>query len=200
MSRHGLRRLLLVLPIALAFAVSAQPALADTELGHRGTVGVHSLRDTSEHPGATCKYRYLPAYGYGQLRRIEVRPPQVKAVSGKSHQLVGWRFTIQRKEIGLFGSTHWHKRYTSPEQITYTDDAHNAAFAGMFVRVKVPFGPATQDAIAIYRVIVKLFWHRADGEIAGVARHRVDFYNSVMSSGERNVQQGACGDYWSPAW
>jgi hypothetical protein len=195
---RGFRIWLVVASLAAAMVVTAQPVLADTELGHTGTVGAHSLNDTAASPGATCKYRYLPSPNVGKLVRIAVHPPKVKAVAGKNAQTVGWKFTVQRKIAGLTGSSPWENRYTSPEMTAVTDDAHNAAFTKASVRVEVPFGPNAEDVAAFYRVKVKMFWHRADDSVQGTALHRIDFYKIKLDTGGSAVQEDFCGAYELP--
>ncbi len=186
--------------VAGLLLATAPVALADTELGHKGTVGIHSLVDSASSPGATCKYKYLSKYDYGKLKRIFVQPPRMRAVAGMNAQTVGWKFTVQRRIISIVGATRWKKTYTSPQMKAVTDDAHNAAFNTASVAVRVPFGPEAQDAFAIYRVTVKMFWHRGNGSVQGKARHRVEFYRSVFDTGGSGLQENTCGDYWSPTW
>jgi hypothetical protein len=197
---RSIRSLFVLASIGVALLLGAQPVFADTELGHTGTVGVHSLTDTASSPGAKCKYRYLSAYDYGRLKRIVVQPPNMRAVAGKSAQKVGWQFTIQRREMGLGGSSPWEPRYTSPEMTAITSASHNATFSSASVGVTTPFGPDTEDAGAIYRVNVKMIWHRPDGSVQGTARHRVNYYRSVLDIGGSGLQNNVCSDYWSPNW
>jgi len=193
------RNLLVLASVTVALLVGAQPVAADTELGHTGTVGLHSLLDTPGNPGATCKYKYLSEYQIGRLKRIVVFPPRMRAVAGKDAQTVGWNFTVQRREAGLGGSGPWENRYTSPEMTAVTDDAHNASFDQASVSVTTPFGPDVEDAIALYRVHIKMFWHRPNGSVQGTAKHRVNYYRSVYTNRSGSgVQENVCGDYWTP--
>lgn len=198
MSIRSLRSPLVVATVLLALIAGAQPVLADTPLSQTGTVGVHSLRDTASSPGANCKYKYLSAHGYGKLKKIVVMPPRMRAVAGKSAQLVGWTFTVQRRIVSLGPNNPWENRYTSPEMTAVTDDAHNASFSAASVPVIVPFPPDSLDVAAFYRVHVKMFWHTANGSIQGTATHRVDYYRHVMSTGGSKVNQDICPDYWGP--
>jgi hypothetical protein len=193
---RALRSTLVVTTLAVALLGIAQPVFADTELGHTGTVGVHSLNDTSASPGAICKYHYLSSYQFGRLRRITVQPPNMMAVAGKSAQTVGWEFIVERKSLPLGPPTPWKKRYTSPEMTAVTSDSHNAAFSSAYVGVKVPAPPGAEDgARHIYRVTVKMFWHRGDGSVMGSSRHRVDFYRIVESNGGTGEQDSFCDGY-----
>jgi hypothetical protein len=187
------------LPVAMAIGAltAAQPVLADTELD-AGTVGVHSLTDTASNPGALCKYRYLPTYDVGRLKRIVVRPPNMRAVAGRSAQEVGWQFTIQRRIDIEPNPGTWEDRYTSPEMTAVTDDSHNASFGSGSVSVTVPFGPGGDGAAALYRVVVKMIWHRPNGSVQGTARDRVDFYERAVSNGGGDVQNNFCTGYWFP--
>jgi hypothetical protein len=189
-----------VTTLAVAMLVIAQPVLADTELGHTGTVGVHSLSDTSGNPGTTAKYKYNSSDGFGWLKRLFVKPPNMRAVAGKNAQKVGWLFTVERKICGIGGCDIWRLRYTSPEMTAVTDDTHNAAFSEATVGVTVPCGHNCADAGATYRVTVKMIWHRANDSVQGTARHRVYWYRAVMDTGETGVIEKVAWDSWSPDW
>ncbi len=184
--------------VGIAVLAVAPPVFADTELGHSGTVGVHSLTDTAASPGAIAKYRYRSADGFGWLKRLFVQPPNVRAVAGRNAQKVGWLFTVERKICGLKGCDRWRLRYTSPEMTAITDDASNAAFSQASVSVTVPCGPNCADAGAIYRVVVKMIWHRPNGNVQGTARHRVYYYRAQMNTGESGLMEKAAWDSWSP--
>jgi kynureninase len=151
MGKRTIRGAAFAVTLAILAVVVAQPVLADTELGHTGTVGVHSLRDSSSEYGASCKYRYLPAYDFGQLRRVYVFAPRVRAVTGHSSQLVGWKFTIQRRTVWLDGPGPWKNRFTSTEQMAMTSDSAYAPFTERSASVDVPFGPDENGAAAQYR-------------------------------------------------
>jgi hypothetical protein len=194
------RGLFIAAVVASALVASVQPVFADKELGHTGTVGNHSLTDTAGDPGAVGKYRYYPSDGFGWLKRFRVDPPNVKAVAGESAQTVGWRFTVERKVCGLGGCDIWRLRYTSPEQTAVTDDATNAAFTKMAVSVKVPCGHNCADAGAIYRINVKMIWHRPNGNVQGTALHRIYWYGAEMDTGESGVIEKHAWDSWSPDW
>lgn len=202
MASRAIRTAVFTAAIAILAAGVGQPVLADTELGHTGIVGVHSLRDSSLEYGAGCKYKYLAGYDFGKLKHIEVWAPRVRAVAGKTAQLVGWRFTVQRQTSGLMGSGPWHDRYTSPEMTATTSDAAYASFSGsMSVRVSVPYGPDAEDVGVVYRVYVTMLWHRPNGSIQGTARHRVNFYGSYYTNAAgAGFQHNVCGAYWSPDW
>lgn len=193
---RGLRSVVALATVGMTVLAVAPPVLADTELGHSNPVGIHSLTDTSANPGATCKYKYLPAYGVGRQKRMFVQPPNMRAVAGMAAQEVGWQFTVQRR-IDIEPSIgRWENRYTSPVMAAVTDDGHNAAFSSASVSVTVPFGPDADGAAAIYRVTVKMIWHRPNGSVQGTARHRINFYLRVMSNGASDVQNNFCGGYY----
>lgn len=56
--------------LTLALALGVQPAWGATRLSQTGTVGASAISE----PGATCKYVFLPASYWIQLRRIVVAP------------------------------------------------------------------------------------------------------------------------------
>jgi hypothetical protein len=169
---------------ALLFAGSVvNPVLADTEQGHTGTVGFHQLRDNSTYGASLCGYTGTgsPPSGYsyeGELDTLAVRPPKVRAISGS--QKVGWRFTVQRRSEDELSAMwfSWVDRYRSPIQRKVTNSTTNAAFTWMDVDVNVPTSSFEATPRYQYRVLVKMFWFRADGSIQGTATHRVDWYTS----------------------
>ena len=185
-----------VLALACAAGVltaGAIPALADTPLGHSGTVGAHSLNDSSSSPGTTCLYKYHSGNDAGNLVKMVVKPPNVRAVAGKSSQTVGWRFTVQRRVQGIGGATQWVQRFTSPEMTAVTDDSHNATFSSASVPVKT--GPFLAGGNYQYRVMVTTIWHRGDGSVQGKAKNRVDFYAGELDTGGSNIQDEHCTDW-----
>ena len=188
------RSLIGIAPLLLVLTFGVQPALADTERGHTGTVGQHSLQDYFGSPGATCRYGTVPDDNDLKLRRIVVRPPLMRAVKGKTAQTVGWRFTVQRRVQGIGGATDWVNRYTSPEMTAITDDTHDAALSKASIRVRP--GGRTAGGVYQYRVLVTMLWHRADGSVQGKARHRVDNYALASDIGLTDVRSGNCDAFW----
>jgi hypothetical protein len=193
--RKRVSRYLFLVAAAIVSLAVAQPALGYTELGTTGTVGSHSLTDTSGSPGAVCVYHYLSGENLWKLRRIAVNPPNVRAVAGQGTEKVAWKFIVQRRFISAFSSTPgpWKKRYASPKFVAYTDSSHDASFTQEHVRVRVPFGPGA-DAVAEYRVIVKVIWYKASGSVLGKATMRADWYN-LYEGLDTYVSHHNCGDY-----
>src|SRR5688572_15756315 len=116
--------------VALMLAVA--PVAADTELGHTGKVGAHSLQDTYTNGAAKCTYRTTFEGGsshWWRLRRIDVRPPRMFAISGS--QRVGWRFVVQRSQ----DQGPWQVVYRSPVQKATASVKSRAAFESMGSRV-----------------------------------------------------------------
>ena len=171
-------------------AATAVPALADTPLGHSGKVGAHSLSDSASSPGTSCQYKYHSGNNSGDLVKIVVKPPNVRAVAGNNSQTVGWRFTVQRRVQGEGGATQWVQRFTSPEMTAVTDDSHNASFNSASVPVRT--GPFLAGGVYQYRVIVTTIWHRGDGSTQGKAKNRVDFYAGDLDTGGSNIQDEHC--------
>ena len=194
---RGLRTLVVVATVAVAALAATQPALA-YELSHTGTVGVHSLTDTSSNPGAIGRYRYYASDGYGFLNRFNVNPPNMRAVAGKSSQTVGWRYTVERKECGIEGCYRWIDRFTSVEFTAVTSDAHNASFSQATVSVNVPCGHGCYDAGAKYRITVKMIWHRPNGSVQGTVLNRIYWYGAQMTNGASGVQEKVAWSAWGP--
>jgi len=172
-------RLAFVIAAAVAVtALTAGPVAAQTEIGHTGIVGFHTLRDNETRPGATCIYteRDGSYFWEGNLTRISVRPPRMRAATGS--QQLGWRFVIQRRAWnGEFGP--WKNKYFSPMQWDVTDTTHAASFTRMGVDVDVPTSDPDQLPEYLYRVRVKMFWRNSSGDLTGTAVHEVDQYRMV---------------------
>jgi hypothetical protein len=149
--------------------------LAYTELGTTGTVGAHSMTDTSAAPAGVCAYKaYHTQFSHYLIKHINVNPPTVKAVSGQGNEKVAWDFTVQRRYIS-FSNGPWQVRYTSPMFVASTDSRHIAPFVQENVGVAAPQPGA--DTEYQYRVLVKLFWYKtSDGSVLGTANGRIDWY------------------------
>jgi hypothetical protein len=176
------RRPVLASMSAVLFAlVAAGPVLADLEQGHTGTVGFHELRDGS-NGGAVCRYKQIvpspSGYNYeAKLKRIDVRPPRVRASSGS--QEVGWRFIVERR--GYSGTwSPWVVTYRSPVQRDVTNTTTDASLTSMGVGVAVPTTSADDSPGYVYRVLVKMFWYGADGSTRGTALHLTEKYKKIL--------------------
>ncbi len=95
------------LPVALIIsaifaALAASPAAALSPGETSGVVGWYKHVDTSDRPGAVCRYETIHASDMGyeiKLDRIGVRPPKMRAVNGS--QNVGWRIVVWRLRSGF---------------------------------------------------------------------------------------------------
>jgi len=197
MFKRTSRLVLVMATVAVAALATTQPALAEIELGHHGTVGAHLLTDTSSNPAAIGHYRWYNSDNVGWLNRFWVNPPKMKAVAGKSAQTVGWLFMVERKDCGFFSCSRWKVTYTSPEMTAVTDDSHNAAFSQGTVRVHVPCGHNCEDLASAYRVTEKLIWHRPDMSVQGTAKTRIYWYGAQSTNGTSGVQEKVAGAAWS---
>ena len=174
-------RLLFVMVGAVgASALSVGPVAAQTEIGHTGTVGFHTLRDGVK-PGAKCTWteRDGAYFWTGELTHIDVRPPRMRASSGM--QLVGWRFIVQRRAWNE-GYGPWKNKYFSPTQWDTTSTTSDASFAWMGVDVNVPTSDPDEIPFYQYRVRVKMFWKNGSGDVVGTATHEIDWYRKVEQS------------------
>lgn len=179
------RSVLVALTSVLALALGAGPVAADFEWGHSGNVGRHTLVDSMETASVRCNYKTVsetdePDDWYvwrGKLTRLEVRPPKVRSILGK--QLVGWRFIVQRalNPTSTFNDP-WQTTYRSAIQVATATDTRNARFTPMYVRLSVP--PASEERIHAYRVLIKMFWYRADGTTQGTAKHLLSYYETFF--------------------
>ena len=192
MARRSLRTGILGAALLLVGLVAAQPAFADTELGDSGKVGAHSLRDTHSSPGATCRFRFDAQVGLGKLRSMTVHPPRMAASPGKSVQLIGWRFTIQRRLVGE-RQTSWRTVYKSAEQ------TRTIGGQGSFYDMRAPISVPANDGVTgvhQYRAIVKMFWYATNGQtVIGSSRHRDDYYKGVMNNSRSWIQNGYCASF-----
>jgi hypothetical protein len=186
--------------LAVATLAGAQPAGASRSVDATGTVGAWSVKDTAARPGAIGLYKYNDEDGFGWLKRFYVNPPKMKAVAGMDHQEVGWLFNVQRKICGFGGCGRWEVTYTSPEVTARTDDSHSPSWGQASVRVRVPCGHNCADAGAIYRINLKMIWHRPDGSVMGTAKHRIYYYSEQLDIGGSGVARGHAPDSWTPAW
>ena len=166
---------------------------ADTERGHNGMVGPHSLRDTQTNPSVKCLYEDQggPSTFNGRLTWIEVNPPRMKSVPGAGTQDVAWRFIVQRAayepgfERGSFRTT-----YSSDRQTSQATESSNAAFTSRMVHVTVPTG-----GHYVYRVLVKLIWYEPDNSKQGTATHLADWYRGVATGTSHRRTDGFGCDY-----
>lgn len=189
-----------VLTVMIAALGVALPVSASSQGAATGTVGQHSYTDTASRPGAIGLYKYNSEDGFGWLKRFYVNPPKMRAVAGMNAQTVGWRYNVQRKICGIGGCGNWTVTYRSPEFTAITDDAHSPAWGQDSVRVRVPCGHGCADAGAVYRINIKMMWHRANGSVMGTAKHRIYYYSSQMDTGESGLQENVAGSSWSPDW
>jgi hypothetical protein len=187
--RNALRIVLSGAAVLVALVLAVAPVAADTELGHSGQVGQHSLRDADvDHPGASCRYKTLESgpRGYENLlKRIDVRPPRMRSV-GPS-QRVGWRFIVQRSPA--FEEEVWTTTYKSPIQKATAYAGVNASFDPMSVPVAVP---ADSYNDPLYRVHVTMFWYASDGTVLGRARHGVDYLSIIVDGHARYGESDYC--------
>jgi hypothetical protein len=192
----GVGRLAAPLGLALGLLIGAQPVLADTEIGHTGTVGVHMLNDTSV-AGVLCRYNYLSAAGKEKLVKLIVLSPNMKAVTGQTNQKVGWVVIVQRRAGATSTNPSWVNQFTSTEVTAYTSSSAWAYFQDRQITVSVPYAWNDTNHFANYRVNVKMIWHKANGQVQGTALHRVDHYfgyqaNNVAANKTFN---GNCSAY-----
>jgi hypothetical protein len=157
--------------VGLALVIVAPGvASADTVVSSYARHGDNSLSDTSDSPGATCKYQQ----GFGNdLRSIKVQPPKVYArdrSGGVDTQNVAWRVVIQRQDPAPNGA--WSTVYRGDPVSGTATAATPAAFSEQTIPYEI-----TNDDPAPYRVLVKIIWHRFDGSgRMGTVTRRVDFY------------------------
>lgn len=186
--RRGSRLLAgFVVGIALTMATGAIVS-ADTELGHRGLVGNHSLRDQNMdgHGGARCDYSFNDNRN-GGAATIKVRAPRVWArdrTAGVDHQKVGWRVIIQQTPDDLQYGT-WYTVFTSSVVKAGATDSAMASFTPR--TFNVPFN-------TFVRVHVQMFWYAPGSSttVQGSAIHAVDYYDRYLDGSFEDQVQGSC--------
>jgi hypothetical protein len=184
----------------LAHAMSASPAAAYKHLGANGTTGTHSLTDNRSSPGADCQYRFFDRGTQWELRRINVRPPNVEAAPAQAdpEQQVGWNFTVERRKFNAFTDPGpWVHRYTSPTQKRMTDADHDAEFTPMDVSVQVP-DDASSDVWYKYRVVVEVFWYRDNGSVSGSAMMRNMWFKSFFDDDSAKQRRSCFTNFDQP--
>lgn len=174
MFRTRVQRVVLLVGVTLGMLVAVSPVVAATELGRSGVVGPHKVVDKQSYAGAACSYAQVAGRPNNlSLVQISVSSPHVWAVSGE--QLVGWNFSVQRRNFGLGFTGKWSTRYTSPRFTEWATETREADFTYASVNVTVP-GRANAESYFEYRVIVKLFWFGDNGSITGSARKLLLWY------------------------
>ena len=124
----------------------------------------------------------------------------MKAVTGNSHQKVGWVVIVQRKYGSIPSNPPWQNQFTSAEMTAFTNASTYASFPNdRNITVTVPYGPNAQDQYATYRVMIKMIWHNANGSVQGTALHRVDHYGLYdLDNDGQTPANGKCDAYWYP--
>ena len=180
------RTLLTIAVTCMALVMVAGPTVAHDESDgdtHRGIVGRHVFVDSTDRPGARCRYHAIdhvtdvaPTVDVAEFVGVAVRPPKVGAVKRLRYQRGGWRFVVQE----LLPDGEWTKVKRSRLQIAKGSHQHAAKFSRMRVRYD-------GDPDAEYRVVTKAYWFRRHRRSMGVATQLIDFY---MVRDE--VAEGSC--------
>lgn len=172
----------------------AGPVNGWVETARTGTTGPHSLTDTKANPGAICVYKPYPGWELSRFKHIYVNAPKIKAVAGQANQKVAWSFTVQRREWNIWTPDPgpWENTYTSPKWNASTNATTNAAFTQKGVKVNVPTDPGL-DASYQYRVEVKTFWYRPNGNVQGTATMRIERYAQQHETETNGAK--SCWDY-----
>jgi hypothetical protein len=175
---------------AVCAALAVSPAAATSPGEVTGTVGEYQVVDTSDTPGAVCRYQTISQSDQGyqiKLQRIGVRPPRMRAVEGS--QRVGWRVVVWRMRRG-------HDAVVvarSPIQKATATKTRDAAFERIRVAIDAP-----ERSDVEYRAVVRMFWYHSDGTKQGTARAYVWSYRQVKFYGS-SVADGPCPAYEAAA-
>jgi len=152
-----------------ALVLSVGPVLADTELGHKGKVGAHDVRDSALDPVVRCYYSATT----NKLKTFEVDGPYIFARDRTPEidtQQVGWQVIIKRQ----FESEDVTTFFKSSVRRAQSWDDAAPKFASRTFDLKIPAEPF--GYYSRYWVVQKMIWYRGDGSVAGSAQHRIDNY------------------------
>lgn len=189
MSKRFRRSMLLVLALTASLSVSPT-ALGYVETKTKGTVGEHSLTDTTGSPGAICAYQPSATPGVKKLKHIYVNAPHMKAIAGASTEKVGWRFVIQRIR---YGTSQWKLFYRSPIWTASTNSSQDASFSqeGRKVVVNHTYFETGYG----YRVSEKLLWYNTAGtKVRGSATELVEWY-ALSEGANPGPSNNVCPDF-----
>jgi hypothetical protein len=190
----------------LTAAITAGPVAAAFDWGQTGRTGPRLIADSLSESSVRCDYGTVgvqesPDEWYrwqGKLTRLDVRPPQMWSIAGT--QRVGWRFIVQRakKPTSTFNDP-WFTTYRSAIQTATATQVDSAAFTPMHVKVAVPKG--TLERNHAYRVMLKLFWYRANGTVQGTAKYLLSYYETYFLEHVEGISPPWCDAriaYWLP--
>jgi hypothetical protein len=118
-------------------------------------------------PGVTCHYK---TFGSQLLKSFIVRPPRLSSNDAFPAD-VGWRVRIQRK--GPASGT-WKTIFNSTVQHGTASAGSYAAFTKRTISPTFPNDP--NPFFTDYRVLILLYQFYGDGSVAGISKHRVDWY------------------------
>ena len=144
-----------------ALVLASGTVSAATELKKSGNIGQYTI---NEAEGDVSCFYGQPGY----LEGLVVTPPDIYArnkTPGLDQQQVGWRFVVKSRHDGSQTTQTYHK---SPVFKAYTTDLSPADLEFK----ELNFLPLLEDTS--YFVIIKAFWYRGDGSIAGWAKSRVE--------------------------
>ena len=173
--RSNTIRVTSVLALAAALALSVGGiAIADAPIAHSGKIGPHSLTDSAEYAGATC--RYSGEKGEANVSSVRVLPPTVFARNRSSHhdqQWVGWKVELRYQPLG--GS--WRTIQMTAAMKAKTWDDTPAAFHAVTVPVTHQVGSGA------YRINVRMIWYEPGSSTVwqGTARHAVEHYTYPLA-------------------
>ena len=178
--------------VAAALLLTATPALAVDPSppvdGTTGRTGSHSLVDTVDTPGGSCRYGYtVNGIGYyNGIRRVGAGAPVAFARAGRPSQRVAWRLLVQ-----AWDGTRWLRYDASPWQSRGASPSHPAAFTARSVVVdSYPhhgvYGP--------YRARIELRWYARDlSTVVGTAHLFPHYYRSIEGDLPEWQQLEDCG-------
>jgi hypothetical protein len=178
--------------LAAALLLTATPTLGadptppvDTTTGR---TGVHSLVDTEDAPGGTCRYGYaVDSIGYyNGLRRVGAGAPVAFARVGRTDQRVAWRLVVQAWDGDrwlLYDASSWQARGATPSA--------EAPFTARSVQVD---SYPHHGVYSPYRARIDLRWYAPNGRtVVGTARLFPVSYRSIEGEAPEWQQLGHCG-------
>jgi hypothetical protein len=175
-------RLALVIGVVAAIA-AVQPASAYVVVSQSGNISDYEIGDEQNgQRGANCIYE---TQGVGELNKITVRAPKNVHGDFNNNTWVGWRFRIQRSQVG--GGGPWSTYFTSSVQ---KDRANNAIPADGFTRRA---WVAPEGVNRHWRVQIVIYWYEPGSQtnVRGNVVIRYEWYKAKKGTQVR-IDEDRC--------
>lgn len=152
-----------------------------------GKVGQHRSVESTEAPGATCRYGYeTPDVGYvNALRRMSVRAPLAFASRQRERQRIALRASVESWDGAAwteYRTSGWQSRFATPQR------------SADFLTTTLVTDPWGDDRLGPFRARLDLRWLSRDGQrIVGQAVLYPRHYRWVEGGVAAQVTDDRCG-------